>query len=360
MSDITIAVADAITIADAGALGSGVPRLSADTLALSDSSLRAAGIPQNILSEQLTLSDAIQVLNAIAIIESGSVTVSIDQVSGSLGDTVTVSIHVLVIGNAQPTGIQFTLDYDSADLTLNSLTIGAAGTAAGKQLQSLGNNVIIFGININVIGSGVLATASFTIPLTAVDNPTFLGITNLSVATADNQTITGITNDTVLFSDFLMLSDASKLLLTLALAVSDTLSLSDSISITGPILTDIRVGVGDALSYSDFITRILFANPIFTEVQITSSDAISLSDAIVTARTNLAVLDIQILRTDTLSLSDSVTGLAVSSIGVLDIGLAASDLLTLSDAIQVFVSIPTGPGSPDFIKYIRRYLNDVV
>lgn len=351
-TDIPISVSDSLALSDAIATANGVPRSAVDSLALSDNLSYVISIPINV-SDQLSLVDAILVTNNIGLIESGIVSLSIDQVIGALGATVIVSIHIIVSGNAFPSALQWALQYDHANLTINSATIGTAGTTAGKELDTIGDNMLVFGHNSNIIASGILATVSFTIPLTAPTNPTPLNIIGLLVATETDQVITGTTDNTVLFSDALQLSDSINVLLDLQLKISDTLSLSDSIAISGPPISDIRVFVGDTLSLNDSIAALALSG----DIRINVNDTLSFSDSILTAVTNLGILDIQRIVTDALSLNDLITGLMITNIGILNIQRTAVDTLSLSDSIQV-IQPPMGD-SGLFINYIRRYLNDV-
>lgn len=360
MSDVTQAVADAIALSDATSIGWGVVRSATDTLSLSDTTKFVAGLPFNAPSDQLQLVDAIAVHLDINILESGLVQISVPQVIGALGDTVVVNVTLTVTGTAQPAYVQWRLAYSPLNLTLVSAAIGAAGTAASKILAQGGTpgaeTFLIYGLNENIISTGVIAILTFTIPLTALLNPTLLNILDLAVATANNQTINGITDDTVLFGDAIGLSDSQKVCLDLRLSLNDTFNFTDSVAISGPS-TDIRISKSDSLNFSDAITALTLHGAGIGNIQINTADTISLNDSILTAKLNATVLDMQRVVTDAINLSDVLDRISLSTNGILDIQIVGNDTLVLSDTIQFTQSQLTGP---ELIKYLRRYLNDVV
>ena len=360
MSDITQSLSDAITFSDASSIGWGVPRSAADTLALSDATSRNVGLPFNAPSDQLILADSVAVHLDVDLLDSGLVSIAVPQVIGSLGASVAVNVTLTVLGNAQPAAVQFKILYSPDNLTLTSAVIGAAGTAASKILSQGGtagaDTFLLYGLNENVIATGVIAILTFTIPSDALSNPTLLQILDLAVATPNNQTIEGNTPTTVLFSDFLTYIDQTQVLLDLRVSLSDIFTFTDSVAISGPS-TDIRISKSDSLSFSDSIAALTLHGAGVGNVQINVADTLSLSDNILTATLNATVLDIQIVVGDTLNLSDVLDRYSLSTLGILDMQRSAADALSLSDEVIFTTSQLIGT---EFLKYIRRYLNDVV
>jgi hypothetical protein len=66
-------------------------------------------------------------------------------------------------------------------------TVGAASVAASKQISCSTNNTLclVYGINQNVIGNGVVATVPMTVSPTATTGLVTFGLTNLVAANKD-------------------------------------------------------------------------------------------------------------------------------------------------------------------------------
>ena len=85
--------------------------------------------------------------------------------SGSPGSSVALDVSLTVSGGAQPTGIQWSMNYP-ADVTNISVTASSAAIAAGKSLScsAAGGSTtcVVFGVNTTAIGNGAVATATIT------------------------------------------------------------------------------------------------------------------------------------------------------------------------------------------------------
>ncbi len=94
-----------------------------------------------------------------------SVSLSLPQTVIPPGGAVTIDIRMA--GGAQPASVQWSLAFADSDFAFASITPGAAATAAGKTLACHGaagaQTCAVSGLNLNGIGDGVLATASFTL-----------------------------------------------------------------------------------------------------------------------------------------------------------------------------------------------------
>ncbi len=112
-----------------------------------------------------------------------SVQLTLASGSGVPGGTVSLDVSIASTGGSLCTDIQFVFSYP-ADLTLMSVTIGAAGTAASKSLSRTGDSCLISALNSNVIGDGQLATAVFQIAASPAA-PSPLTVTVGSVVASD-------------------------------------------------------------------------------------------------------------------------------------------------------------------------------
>lgn len=84
--------------------------------------------------------------------------------TGIQGGTITLDLTIASTGGAQVAAIQFALSFGADITAINSSALGAVGIAASKMISAGGGNTfIIFGLNANVIGDGVLATFTFQI-----------------------------------------------------------------------------------------------------------------------------------------------------------------------------------------------------
>ncbi len=112
-----------------------------------------------------------------------SPSLSVSGATGVPGATVTLDVS-LNPGGTLPASVQWDLTYSTSDLSLVTGTydaIGTAGSGAGKSVDcnsiSAGDvRCIVSGININAIGSGVLATLTFTIAPGTTDTSTTVSL----------------------------------------------------------------------------------------------------------------------------------------------------------------------------------------
>ena len=118
-------------------------------------------------------------VNATAIAPS----LDVGQVSGSLGETVTIPVTLTNASGYQVSGVSTDITYDTSYLESPSVSIGAAGTSAGKDVSfnEISSGTIRVGVfsasNNNAIGDGIVAYVSFKIKSSASSGQTTLGNT---------------------------------------------------------------------------------------------------------------------------------------------------------------------------------------
>ena len=112
------------------------------------------------------------------------VTLTLASGSGVPGGTVNLDLSIASTGGALPTQIEWTFS-NTSDVTLTNVVAGASATAAVKTVSRAGSLVIIAGPNINVIGDGVLATATFAIALSPSTTPVPISLTGIVISDAD-------------------------------------------------------------------------------------------------------------------------------------------------------------------------------
>lgn len=84
--------------------------------------------------------------------------------SGIQGGTITLDLSIASTGGAQVAAVLFTLGYGADITAITASALGAVGIAAVKTMTAgPGNTYIIYGLNANIIGDGVLATFTFQI-----------------------------------------------------------------------------------------------------------------------------------------------------------------------------------------------------
>lgn len=100
---------------------------------------------------------------------SADMQVIVDSISAYSGGSVDVDVN-LITNREEPSAIVLKLVYDETKLTCDSIVLGVAADAAGKQLFSLNTpgtlGAVIYG-GTTVIGDGCLLTAAFTVNNTA-------------------------------------------------------------------------------------------------------------------------------------------------------------------------------------------------
>jgi hypothetical protein len=121
------------------------------------------------------------------------VALSVSSGSGSPGGTVNLSILLTSTGTA-PAALQWTLGYSTVDFTSAAVTIGAAGTAAGKQVSctnTAGSSMcLVSGLNSTTISNGVVATVALTISASTLDTSSSISLSNGVSASVDGTALT--------------------------------------------------------------------------------------------------------------------------------------------------------------------------
>lgn len=88
------------------------------------------------------------------------ITLSINSRSVQPGDTFGLDVSIASTGGDQCSAIQFTVSHSTL-LNFTDVHDGAQIIAAGKALSRSGDQIVIFGLNTNVITNGVIATLTF-------------------------------------------------------------------------------------------------------------------------------------------------------------------------------------------------------
>ena len=109
---------------------------------------------------------ATPVTRTFLVVASDGVSLNAGTGSGSTGQTVEIPITMSLTGSAAPAAFQVDLSFDTAKLSFISARAGAQATAAGKGVSSATPvagtaRLLVTGFNQNVIGSGLVAYASF-------------------------------------------------------------------------------------------------------------------------------------------------------------------------------------------------------
>src|SRR5690349_5158415 len=91
----------------------------------------------------------------------------------SQGINVAIPISFSGMGS-QVSALQWTISYSAADFTSINASIGPAASASGKIMQCSAPSAglytcIVAGMNANLIGDGIVATANLTISATTTD-----------------------------------------------------------------------------------------------------------------------------------------------------------------------------------------------
>ncbi len=145
---------------------------------------------------QLTVTDNAKTSTVVTTVTVTSLNVSpkliVGNAAGIGGNAVDIIVS-LSTGTTGVAGLQFDLDSPMA-LTMNTVTAGAASTAAGKSVQGnvAGNDirVIVFGLNQSVIGPGALAVINVQVPAGQVTGAQALTLLNATATDAAGATVT--------------------------------------------------------------------------------------------------------------------------------------------------------------------------
>ncbi len=108
--------------------------------------------------------------------------------TASPGGLVTLQVN---IGGDQPTQVQWVFSH-TADVTIQSVILDAAGIAAGKTLSQAGNLMLVWGVNTTPITTGVLVTVTFRVSSFPSGNSTVINITSIVASDADANPLTGV------------------------------------------------------------------------------------------------------------------------------------------------------------------------
>ncbi len=116
----------------------------------------------------IPLGIAMQLLLAAGTASAQQVALSVGSGSVAPGTSITVPITMTTSGSPQPAGLQWTMVYSPTDISSVTVTSGPVATAASKSVNcfsssSTTTNCVAYGLNTNIMNSGTLASATFTI-----------------------------------------------------------------------------------------------------------------------------------------------------------------------------------------------------
>jgi hypothetical protein len=103
--------------------------------------------------------------------------------SGSVapGSAVSLNLSLTATTGNTPAALQWTLTYPASAISGVTVTAGPSATAAGKSPTCASNSgsytCVLAGLNANVMQNGVVAVATFTVPLSFLT--TSIGVTNV-------------------------------------------------------------------------------------------------------------------------------------------------------------------------------------
>ena len=120
-----------------------------------------------------------------------SVTLSLSSGTSTPGGIITLTLSIASTGGDLPTQVQWVFSHTS-DVSIASVTAGAAAVAASKTLSRAGNLMLIWGINQTPIADGDLVTVAFRISTFPSGNSTTINITSIVVSDADANQLTGV------------------------------------------------------------------------------------------------------------------------------------------------------------------------
>lgn len=124
-----------------------------------------------------------------------SVAVAIGSGSAAPGAIVTLPVTFTASGSAQPSDVEWTMGYSSSGISSVSVTTGASAIAASKSAacSSIANSTtcVVTGANSNIIGSGTLATVTFTVVSGSLHTSTPIPLSGVVVSSGPGNSITG-------------------------------------------------------------------------------------------------------------------------------------------------------------------------
>ena len=120
-----------------------------------------------------------------------SVNLSLSSGTTGPGGILTLTLSIASTGGDLPTQVQWVFSHTS-DVSIASVTIGAAASAATKMLSQAGNLMLIWGVNQTPIADGVLVTVAFRISSFPSGTSTVINIASIVVSDADANQLTGV------------------------------------------------------------------------------------------------------------------------------------------------------------------------
>jgi uncharacterized protein (TIGR03437 family) len=113
--------------------------------------------------------------------------------AGAPGTTVSLSITLEADAGTQPAGLQWTLNYSSADFMAVQVVASSSATMAGKSISCAGQSgsliCLLVGLNADLIPNGVVAIATLQISATTTSASSSILLTNVVAATPDGRGI---------------------------------------------------------------------------------------------------------------------------------------------------------------------------
>src|SRR3954469_8143657 len=103
--------------------------------------------------------------SAAAVVAAGqSANLSLGSSATTPGGSVTLDLTLTASGS-QPAGLQWAIQYSTADISSVAVSGGATAAAAGKSLACNpgGTMCLVYGVNQTVIGDGVVARITFAV-----------------------------------------------------------------------------------------------------------------------------------------------------------------------------------------------------
>ncbi len=129
----------------------------------------------------------------VSVASAQQVSLSLPSGSAAPGGSVTLNLALANSGGSQPTAVQWSMSYPSADISSVSVAAGSAATAASKTVSCNTNSgnatCIVSGMNDTAIASGAVASITFQIPSGATDNSATVQVSGLSAAADDGTSI---------------------------------------------------------------------------------------------------------------------------------------------------------------------------
>lgn len=117
------------------------------------------------------------------------ITLTVASGTGIRSGTITLNLSIASTGGDQCTACQWSFSF-SSDVMLASVALGASAIAASKPLNRAGNLCVIGGFNNNIIGDGVLVTATFNIAAMPSTGSIPISVTGILASDANADALT--------------------------------------------------------------------------------------------------------------------------------------------------------------------------